>query len=57
MRRARHGEERHIVRYSADELANMKSETDWAKVDATTRDEVECQAGEDEGPLPDGWEP
>ena len=46
----------HIVRYSADELAKMKSETDWAKVDATTQDEVERQAGEDEGPLPDGWE-
>jgi uncharacterized protein (DUF4415 family) len=46
----------HIVRYSADELAKMKSETDWAKVDATTQDEVERQADEDEGPLPDGWE-
>jgi uncharacterized protein (DUF4415 family) len=46
----------HIVRYSTDELAKMKSETDWAKVDATTQDEVERQAGEDEGPLPDGWE-
>jgi uncharacterized protein (DUF4415 family) len=46
----------HIVRYSADELAKMKSETDWAKVDATTQEEVERQAGEDEGPLSDGWE-
>jgi uncharacterized protein (DUF4415 family) len=45
----------HMVRYSADELAKMKSETDWAKVDATTQDEVERQADEDEGPLPDGW--
>ena len=46
----------HIVRYSADEPAKMKSETDWVKVDATTQEEVERQADEDEGPLPDGWE-
>jgi hypothetical protein len=46
----------HIMRYSANELAKLRSETDWAKVDATTQEEVERQAVEDEGPLPDGWE-
>jgi hypothetical protein len=32
-----------IVRYSA-------------KVDATTREEIERQADADDGPLPEGWE-
>ncbi|HXQ50951.1 MAG TPA: BrnA antitoxin family protein [Stellaceae bacterium] len=45
-----------IKRYSADALAKLKSETDWAKVDAVTRKDVERQADEDDGPLPDGWE-
>jgi uncharacterized protein (DUF4415 family) len=44
------------ARYSADKLAKLKSETDWAKVDAATQAEVERQADEDDGPLPDGWE-
>jgi len=44
------------VRYTAKELAKLKSQTDWAKVDATTRTEIERQADEDEGPLPEGWE-
>jgi uncharacterized protein (DUF4415 family) len=34
----------------------MPRETDWAKVDATTEEEIERQALEDEGPLPEGWE-
>jgi uncharacterized protein (DUF4415 family) len=45
-----------FVRYSADELSKLKSETDWARVDATTREEIERQAEADEGPLPEGWE-
>jgi uncharacterized protein (DUF4415 family) len=45
-----------FVRYTADELSKLKSETDWAKVDATTREEVERQAEADDGPLPEGWE-
>jgi len=45
-----------IVRYSAKELNRMKSRTDWAKVDATTREAVERQADADDGPLPEGWE-
>jgi uncharacterized protein (DUF4415 family) len=46
----------HIKRYSADALAKLKSETDWAKVDALTQEDVERQADEDDGPLADGWE-
>ena len=45
-----------IVRYSADDLSRMTSQTDWAKVDATTQEEIESQAEADHGPLPDGWE-
>jgi uncharacterized protein (DUF4415 family) len=45
-----------IERYSADALAKLKSETDWAKVDAATHEDVERQADEDDGPLADGWE-
>jgi uncharacterized protein (DUF4415 family) len=45
-----------IVRYSAEELSRMTSESDWAKVDATTREEIERQADADDGPLPEGWE-
>ena len=40
-----------IARYSADDLAVMKSETDWAKVDATSPEDVKRQADED-GDLP-----
>jgi hypothetical protein len=29
-----------FVRYTADELSKLKSEADWAKVDATTTEEV-----------------
>ncbi|MGB8841628.1 MAG: BrnA antitoxin family protein [Aliidongia sp.] len=45
-----------IMRYSADELATLKSETDWAKVDAMTEEEVERLADKGEGALPEGWE-
>lgn len=45
-----------IARYSTDELATMKSETDWVKVDAMTQKEVERLADEEDGPLPVGWE-
>lgn len=45
-----------IARYSTDELAAMKSETDWGKVDAMTQDEVERIADDEDGPLPAGWE-
>jgi hypothetical protein len=45
-----------IVRYSAKELARLKSETDWGKVDATSREEIERQANEGGGSLPEGWE-
>jgi len=45
-----------IVRYSADELATMKSKTDWTKADAVSQEDVERQADEEEGPLPNGWE-
>ena len=44
------------MRYSADVLTALKSETDWARVDATTAAEIERQAAADEGPLPPGWE-
>jgi hypothetical protein len=46
----------HIVRCSTEELAAIKSETDWVKVDAMTPNEVEQQADEEDGGLPDGWE-
>jgi uncharacterized protein (DUF4415 family) len=45
-----------IVRYSAEELATLRSETDWAKVDAMVQEEVERLANKDEGSLPAGWE-
>src|SRR5215469_6157626 len=41
-----------FVRHTADELAKLESETDWAKVGATTREEIERQAEADDGPLP-----
>jgi uncharacterized protein (DUF4415 family) len=45
-----------IARYSADELAATKSETDWGKVDAMTQAEVERLVDEEDGKLPEGWE-
>jgi uncharacterized protein (DUF4415 family) len=45
-----------FVRYSAEELARLKSHADWRKVAETTPEEIERQAVEDEGPLPEGWE-
>ena len=46
----------HIVTYSADELASMKSETDWARVDAMAQAEVDTRADKEDGVLLDGWE-
>jgi len=45
-----------FVRYTADELSRLESDTDWAKVDATSRAEIERQAEADDGPLAEGWE-
>jgi uncharacterized protein (DUF4415 family) len=45
-----------FVRYTADELSKLNTDTDWAKVDALTREEIERQAEADDGPLPDRWE-
>jgi uncharacterized protein (DUF4415 family) len=49
-----------IVSYTAEELAAMRrrgeGRTDWAKVDATTPEEVERQAAEDGDILHEGWE-
>jgi hypothetical protein len=45
-----------IARYSADQLAVMRSDTNWAKADAVPQEEVERLADEEEGPLPAGWE-
>jgi len=39
------------VSYTLDELKRMKSKTDWARVDATTQEEVERQIASD----PDDW--
>ena len=44
-----------FVRSTGDELAKLESETDWAKVDTTTREQVERQAEADDGPLAEGW--
>ena len=44
------------MRYSAEELVRMTSQTNWAKVDATTQEEIERQADADDGHLPEGWE-
>ena len=40
-----------FVSYTLDELKRMKSKTDWARVDATTQQEVERQIASD----PDDW--
>ena len=49
-----------MVRYTVEELAAKRqrgeTRTDWAKVDATTPEEVERQAAEDGDVLPEGWE-
>lgn len=45
-----------ITRHSVEELAKLKSETDWAKVDAMPQADVERLADADDGGLPDGWE-
>jgi hypothetical protein len=45
-----------FVRYSVEELAQLPSEADWRKVADTRLEEIERQALEDEGPLPEGWE-
>jgi len=56
MTRASQEKEEGLVRYSAYELATMKSETDCARVDAMTQEEIERMADEDDGPLLEGWE-
>lgn len=43
-----------IVRYTAEELATMESETDWARVDAMTEEELEAAIASD--PDEAGWE-
>jgi uncharacterized protein (DUF4415 family) len=45
-----------FVRYTADELSKLNSETDWAKVDALSREDIERQAEADDGRLPERWE-
>lgn len=49
-----------IARFSADKIgrkiARGESKTDWKRVDAISRAEVERLADKDEGPLPSGWE-
>jgi uncharacterized protein (DUF4415 family) len=40
-----------FVSYTLDELKRMKSQTDWARVAATTQEEVERQIASD----PDDW--
>ena len=49
-----------IVRYSADEIgakiARGEDKTDWKRVKAMSKAEVERLAEEDDGPLPEGWE-
>lgn len=42
-----------IVRYTADELASMESETDWARVDAMTEEELQAAIASD--PDEAGW--
>lgn len=49
-----------ISRFSADQIrgkvARRESKTDWKRVKAMSRTEVERLADRDEGPLPDDWE-
>jgi uncharacterized protein (DUF4415 family) len=45
-----------LVRYTEEELAKLPSQTHWERANAVPQDEVERQADEDEGPLPEGWE-
>jgi uncharacterized protein (DUF4415 family) len=48
-RRARRGakKEPHIARYTREELEQLPSETDWARVDAMTEEEIEAAARAD----------
>lgn len=54
------GKSEHIVSMTSEEieerLANGGDQTDWARVDAMSREEVERLADEEDGPLPDGWQ-
>ncbi len=43
-----------IVRYTAEELATMESETDWTRVNAMTEEELEAAIASD--PDEAGWE-
>ena len=49
-----------IVTYSGKEIRRTisrgESKTDWRHVKAMSQAEVERLAGEEEGPLPEGWE-
>jgi uncharacterized protein (DUF4415 family) len=49
-----------MSRFSADKIrrkvARGESRTDWKRVKAMSRAEVERLANRDEGPLPDDWE-
>ncbi|HEX6143767.1 MAG TPA: BrnA antitoxin family protein [Geminicoccaceae bacterium] len=51
----------HIVRYTSEELAQMraegKSQTDWARVDAMTEEELEAAIASDPdwADLPEDW--
>jgi uncharacterized protein (DUF4415 family) len=49
-----------IVRFSADtirrKIVRGESKSDWKRVDATSRADVERLADRDEGPLPADWE-
>jgi uncharacterized protein (DUF4415 family) len=51
---------KHIVRYSAEEIAEMIARggdrTDWARVKAVPQETIEKMADEDEGPPPEQWE-
>jgi uncharacterized protein (DUF4415 family) len=45
-----------IVSYSAEELAALPSESDWAAAMAMSQDQMDRLADEEDGPLPEGWE-
>jgi uncharacterized protein (DUF4415 family) len=52
--------EKHIVRASAEAVKEMldrgESRTDWKRVRATSQEEANRLADEEDGPLPDNWE-
>jgi uncharacterized protein (DUF4415 family) len=59
-RRARRGgkNEPHIVRYTREELEQLPSESDWARIEAMTEEEIEAAARSDpdwEGLLDIDW--